>query len=412
MGMDMGEQRITYYIERYLKGDISHEERQILASLLDDPTQAEELARIMSSSWNDWQDSGLAFPEVAERIKLNIASNAAPAQPSITISPTHRVPFLRRSWFKYAAAVILLLSGAATWWIVFHTDRKSEKGSIAANRTIQAKDIQPATNRAILTVGNDTVDLSSDKTGVTIGSAITYNDGSSIEGLTQDPALITYNTISTPRGGQYQAVLPDGTKVWLNAASHIRFPSKFSGNKREVEVNGEVYMEVAKDPGMPFTVLVNGVDIHVLGTSFNINAYSNEPVLTTTLLEGSVRLAIPHQDPVSDPVILKPGQQAVVAATENNTEGKRVIKIKNADIENVMAWRNGLFNFNQASIPEVMRQLERWYNVDVIYEGAIPAFALEGKMQRDLNLAEILELLGKMKVKYKVAGREVIIKEK
>jgi transmembrane sensor len=258
----------------------------------------------------------------------------------------HRVHFLKTAWFRYAAAVIILAATSATIYLLNNQSDDSPKSSESMVQT----DIVPGTNRAVLTVGNKTIDLSSNKTGIRVGNSIRYTDGEKIADAGQQLLL------TTPKGGQYQAVLPDGSKVWLNAASSVKFPSKFTGDTREVEITGEVYLEIVKNSRQPFYVTTGKTTIHVLGTSFNVNAYSDESSIKTTLVEGSVKVKIGERES-----LLKPGQQAKI--TDEITVSDKV------DIDAVMAWKNGRFQFEGAGIEEVMRQIARWYNLEVVYEG-------------------------------------------
>jgi ferric-dicitrate binding protein FerR (iron transport regulator) len=244
-------------------------------------------------------------------------------------------------------------------------------------------DIAPGTNKAILSIGtNKTIDLSANKTGINVNKTITYNDGEKI--AEADQMLV----LTTPRGGQYQAILPDGTKVWLNAESSIRFPSKFDGAERRIELTGEVYLEIAQDKSKPFFVTSKNTNIQVLGTSFNVNSYTNEPATKTTLLEGSIRI---------DDKILNPG--------EAYTKGK-IIK---ATIAQDIAWKNGLFNFDGADLHSVMRQLERWYNISVEYRGNINNEIFKGQLSRDLTLAQLTRILEEMDIKFIIDGRKLIV---
>jgi transmembrane sensor len=189
----------------------------------------------------------------------------------------------------------------------------------------------------------------------------------------------SYNTISTPRGGQYQIVLPDGSRVWLNAASSIRFPTQFTRPDRSVEITGEAYMEIAKNARQSFSVKVNGIGIQVLGTSFNVNAYEDEPAIKTTVIEGSVRVKTPEKA-----AVLHPGQQAEIR--------QQTLKVaNNVDLDKVIAWKNGLFNFNGAGVGDVMRQLSRWYDIDVVYDKKIPDIEFVGKMSRRVSLSGVLK---------------------
>lgn len=207
------------------------------------------------------------------------------------------------------------------------------------------------------------------------------------------------NTISTPKGGQYQVILPDETIVWLNAASSIRFPAGFTNLKqRKVQLSGEAYFEVAKDKQHPFIVETGQQEVEVLGTHFNLNAYGDEQNVKTTLLEGSVRVLSGK-----DLVVLKPGQQSLL---HNHT-----LDVANADTEEAVAWKNGYFKFNSEPLPSIMRKLSRWYDVEVVYEGKPGNDRFGGTISRYKNLADVLEMLESTKlVKFKVEGRKIIVR--
>jgi transmembrane sensor len=300
------------------------------------------------------------------------------------VAPQRR--FIINRWLRYAAAV-LLIAGATTY-LVYH---QKPTHTIA----VIPKDIPPGGNKATLTLGNGTtIVLDSAANGSLAqqgntkivkvdAGALSYNSGA-------QQGEVLYNTIRTPKGGQFQIILPDGSKVWLNAESSIRFPTAFTGKTRAVSVTGEVYMEIAKNAAQPFSVQVAGNTIDVLGTSFNINAYTDEAAVKTTLIEGSVKV---------NNIILKPGQQAI---------GRR--QIEQADISQVIAWKNGLFSFTDADLPTVMRQLSRWYNIEVVYEGKVPERAFNGEIGRSLTFTQVMKLLSKTHVNYKLEnGNRVII---
>jgi ferric-dicitrate binding protein FerR (iron transport regulator) len=205
--------------------------------------------------------------------------------------------------------------------------------------------------------------------------------------------------MTTPKGRQFQLVLPDGSKVWLNAASSITYPTAFIGEERSVKINGEVYFEIAKDLKRPFNVKVNDDnEIQVLATGFNVKAYTDDPLITTTLLEGAVRL-----NAFKKVQTLKPGQQ-----TQVNTDGK-ITLVNKADIAKIMAWKNGLFNFQDESLEEVMKQLERWYDIRVQYIGNPPAQKFYGELQRDLTLLQVIEALKEIGIQFKIQGRTLIV---
>jgi ferric-dicitrate binding protein FerR (iron transport regulator) len=215
------------------------------------------------------------------------------------------------------------------------------------------------------------------------------------------------NTMHVPKGGQYQLTLPDGTKVWLNAASSITYPTAFSGSQRSVTISGEAYFEVAKKVNSPFHVKVGDrEEVQVLGTSFNVNAYEDESDIRTTLLDGKIRIEQQQRS-----VVLAPGQQARLRAGLPATASGPAIKvIGHADIDKVMAWKNGYFNFEDMQFGEAMRQLARWYDIDVVYENGIPDIPLGGETSRNLKLSDLLKGLAGAGVKYKLEqGRRLII---
>ena len=318
------------------------------------------------------------------------------------------VPVIRRVWWKWAAAAAVLLIAGSTYLLV--SDQLQQPPVAAADHVT----IVPGKQGAILTLadGREVV-LDSLGNGVIAhqsGTSVVLSNGQ----LIYDPAKenasgVQYNQMTTPKGRQFRVTLPDGTKVWLNAASSIRYPTVFAENERKVEVFGEACFEVAKDASKPFLVTVNNkAEISVLGTLFNVNAYENEDAINTTLLNGSVKVAIPSSAR-ADGVILKPGQQARIGmhkATEN------IQVLSNEDLEKVMAWKNGLFNFEGAHLEEVMRQLERWYNIDVVYENGIPDIRFLGEMSRQIALADLLEILRRTEVDFRVEGRKLIVLNK
>lgn len=209
---------------------------------------------------------------------------------------------------------------------------------------------------------------------------------------------IAYNILKTPKGGQYQLELPDGSKVWLNAASSLKFPTAFRGKERRVELSGEAYFEVARNASQPFFVSVNNASIAVLGTSFNVMAYADEAAMRTTLLEGAVKVS-----QASTSSLLKPGEQSLL---EPNG---RMEVIEKADVNLAVAWKNGLTSFKSADIKTIMRQVERWYDVEVVYNGTIPSRRFTGDIPRDANLSELLRLLEISRIHFKMEQRKLIV---
>jgi transmembrane sensor len=326
------------------------------------------------------------------------------AEQAVTERSAHRRKIrLLRSWWAAAAAIILLLAGG--WYFQVHRRHDTQ---LATTQKGIGGDVAPGTTRAVLTLADGTrITLDSAKNGqlamqgkTTIShqnGVITYNGKTAGE--------LLYNTLTTAAGEQSPPLtLSDGTRVWLNAASSIRYPVDFAGDTRTVTVTGEAYFEVAKDAAKPFYVQARDLTVAVLGTDFNINAYADEPAIRTTLLAGSVKVLLPGADR-----LLLPGQQDQMM--EGANPAATVDRVTTVDIDQVMAWKNGLFNFNHADLPTVLRQLARWYAIDVRFEGEAPARTFHGKMTRDLNLSQVVAVLQDVGVKFRLEGRTLIVEE-
>lgn len=264
--------------------------------------------------------------------------------------------------------------------------------------------VQPGRNTAILTLANgDKVLLDSAGTGKQLamqGNAklVKVDDGTIAYSATSSTgAAIAYNVLATPRGAQFKLRLPDGTQVWLNNASSIRYPASFSGSDRTVELSGEAYFAVAKDAEHPFQVKAGGLSVEVLGTGFDLSTYSDEPAALATLVEGKIRVGLGIQH-----AILEPGQQ--VAAGHGDWK-----VVKSVNTEAVTAWRDGLFDFDNADLHAVLRQLARWYDVEVEFRGTVPDKRLQGQMQRNLTLNQVIEILQDKDVHFSLEGRKLIV---
>ena len=295
---------------------------------------------------------------------------------------------------RYAAILILLLSP-----VVYFLSRKSPK-EIAPLQRVQsfaADSIKPGAQKALLTLANGTeIMLDSVGNGMIAeqGNAkvLKLSNGQiryEANGPAEEEGKIIYNKMSTPRGGQYRLVLPDGSNIWLNAESSITYPTVFSARERKVTITGEVYFEVAKDKAKPFRVLAGNQEIEVVGTHFNINAYEDEGRVKTSLVEGLVRV---------NNQILRPGQ-----AFMNG-------RVASTDIDQDVAWKNGVFNFNNQSLAQVMRQLARWYNLDVVYPTGIPKKEYGGEMGRNLTLDQVLKGLDSSGIRFQLDGRRLMVK--
>lgn len=306
-----------------------------------------------------------------------------------------------------AAASIIVLLGAGIFYFA-----KSETAAKQENIQIveKAKEIAPGGNRGILTLSNGKQIILSD---ISSKDIIAKEDQDEITIKMDANGVITYvinpdadtskengnsfNTLSTPTGGQYNIVLADGTKVFLNAVSSIKYPTQFNGDQRVVELEGEAYFEVAKDKSKPFIVKSDKQTIEVLGTHFNVHAYNNEAAVKTTLLEGSVAVSSKNQK-----AILKPGQQS-------NISDNAKIAIREVDTEAAIAWKNGRFKFDNADLKSVMKQLERWYGIKVEYRGDVSDVRFNGGTFRNKNLSEVLKVLELSNIKFKVEGKTITV---
>jgi ferric-dicitrate binding protein FerR (iron transport regulator) len=313
-------------------------------------------------------------------------------------APEQRVVPMRRSGWRAAAAVLLLVTAGGGFFVW-----QSGKKQVLAEKAVT---IMPGSDKATLTLADGTlVNLDSAGTGVLTvqgNSKVTKTTHGQIVYKNEEAtaSAVTYNVLRTPRGGQYKITLPDGTDVWLNASSSVSYPTAFTGKERNVTITGEAYFEVASDVERPFTVKVNSMEVMVLGTHFNINAYADESTINTTLLEGAVLVktssAMRH---------LNPGQQSKATPA-----GDGIVGVSRVDVNSAIAWKNGYFSFDEADIPTVMRQLSRWYNIEVKYSDKIPAETFTGEIGRSLTQEQLLKVLSQAKINFKVEeGRRIII---
>lgn len=309
-----------------------------------------------------------------------------------------------RSYYAVAASILIILSSG----LYFYNHRTQTRTLAIQNSPLEINDIAPGGNRAILTLADGSkIALEDAHQGeIAVQSGISITKTSEGQLIYEKPGAefrvlnskAIYNKIETPKGGQYQVNLPDGSKVWLNAASSLSYPAAFSGTERKVELTGEAYFEISPNKLMPFKVVSAGQVVEVVGTHFNINAYSNEPQIKTTLIEGSVKVSEGSLNRIS---YLKPGEEAL------NNKGD--ILVHSANVEQVMAWKNGNFQFNDIYLIDIMRQLERWYDIEIDYS-AVPHTRYNAYMSRDLNLSRVLEILEVTgRVKFSIEGKTVKI---
>ena len=341
----------------------------------------------------------------------------------------------RRRYGWVAAAVLIALLGTGVYWLFYHAPQKQL--ALTQGQRFQ-NDVAPGKNAALLILaGGQKIVLDSSAKGaisrqgnttiINTNGQLVYNE------LLKKQGEILYNTLTTGRGNQYQLVLPDGSRVWLNAASSITYPASFTGGERKVSITGEAYFEIAKDEARPFIVQKKELSIQVLGTHFNINTYDDEDAVKTTLLEGSVKVVNGNNSSV-----LRPGQQAVIVkgrelvkdagngqeqakgkdagpgrtndAISSKARGAEPIKVvDDPDIEEVMAWKNGVFRFNDATIESIMRQMARWYDVSVIYDTKITQHFI-ADVPRDVPVSELLKLLELTdQVHFKIEGKKITV---
>ncbi|MDN3579294.1 FecR family protein [Mucilaginibacter flavus] len=386
--------RISDLIGNYLKGNLSEADSAELFSWVD---ASEANSALFDKLLNEQELENLHAQYTSfdtESALLNVKAQLQPA-------PV-KVHNRSRTWLWAAAAsVILCLAIGIPAYL--HYAQKQQQEVAAVKQTIQ---IIPGGNKAVLTLANGKqVVLNGAANGNIASQAntavkkladglVAYNSGANAN---NQAAITTYNTMSTPRGGQYHIILADGTNVWLNAASSIKFPVAFNGSERRVQVNGEAYFEVAHDKTKPFRVESNGQTIEVLGTHFNVNAYADENEVKTTLLEGSVKVKVGDKS-----YTLKPGEQS---RFKNG-----VVNITDGDTDEATAWKKGVFHFNDASIESVMRQLSRWYDVDVRYEGKLKERTFSGEISMNVNASQILDAMSFKKIHYTIEGKTIIVR--
>lgn len=387
----MNEDRINLLAKKWLEGTLTEAERQEFERWYASFDDSEEIV------------NGEAPEHLGSRIYQNIILQRQPARSGV----------LQMSPLRWAAAAAVLLCLSFSAYLLLRPD-KAEPG-IAMQQTAGAEDIGPGSNRATLKLGDGSIVLLDDMEEGALkeqqGARFIKLDSGSLAyaSSTTQTDKVSYNTLSTPRGGQFKLMLPDSSMVYLNAASSITFLTAFPADERRVEVTGEAYFEVKSDRNRPFRVFTGsatgrGQLIEVLGTQFNINTYADEEAVTTSLLEGSVQvmpLTGNGEIVKKSAGLLKPGQQSVL---ENGD-----LRVQEADVLSAIAWKNGLFQFREASLPEVMRQFSRWYDVDIVYEGAMPERKFTGKMYRNINASQALEILKFMKVNFRIEGKKIIV---
>lgn len=353
----------------------------------------------------EWNKSKNIPSTELQRLKQE-AWSAIVSQKSATIKDVHPLvgtdkKIFRMRWWYYAAAVLIII-GLTT--LLKPTSVKQTTPAFVAVQKPVIKDIPPGTSKAILVLG-DGSSVSLDSAAV---SQLKEDDGTVIDKqygklvynrVANSTSPVLYNTLRIPRGAEYQLVLPDGSKVWMNAASSLKFPTRFTGPERKVFLSGEAYFEITKNAKMPFKVSTDeGIEIEVLGTHFNVKAYEDESDVKTTLTEGKVKIS---KD--KNTVTLAPSQQGLWKKKAQN------LTVKEVDAEKEIAWKNGIIEFNDDDLPYIMRQLSRWYDVDISFEGAIPKGGYNGAIPRKATLSEVMQILKIAGVKYWLDNKKLVV---
>jgi len=317
---------------------------------------------------------------------------------------SRRTSLHRKIYFRLAAAAAILLLLVSGYWFFGIGERSNKPQSDIVN--LASKDIQPGRNAAILTLANGKQVLLDSTTGIIgkqAGTSVINLNGLLTYKANDKSDKVIYNTIATARGNQYQLLLADSSKIWLNSASSLRFPTSFTGSVREVKLlSGEAYFEVARNPLKPFHVRTSDLMVEVLGTHFNVNAYSEEGPVKTTLIEGSVKLSMVNSSPdLQHTSMLLPGQQAVW--NENK------FLISQPDMAQVVAWKNGQFEFDNTDLATIMRQISRWYDIDVSYKEKPSNEKFGGSISKNLPLSNVLKLLEGTGISFKLEGKKLIV---
>ncbi len=384
----MRKEDFTQLIDKYLNGTATPNERLLVEDYYTRLAALEPVSRDREEYERGVKD------EVLEKI----------LESSLIVEMRQR-RMRTRQLLWVAASLLLFIAGAGLYFRIHGLGQK-ELVKVKTTPSLQ-NDIAPGGNKAVLTLANGTkIVLDTTQNGAITEQGnirvskladgqLAYNKDDTASADTE----ITYNTLTTPRGGQYTIALPDGTKVWLNASSSLTYPTNFTHKERRVQITGEAYFEVVKDPASPFVVKVKDAEVQVLGTSFNIMSYSDESVVKTTLVEGSVKMRQGNGS-----LLLKPGQGA-----QFSPDGEMRL-VKDVDTEEALAWKNNLFSFNDDDIHTVMRQIARWYDVDIIYEGKVPNH-FNGNISRAVNVSAVFKMLQLTgSVHFSIVGKQIVVK--
>lgn len=402
----MNETLATDLLKRFRSGECTDAEKQLVDAWYNELINTGEL---------EWEEGEKESIQAAGEnwLMQNIADD------ELQYVPVRRMHTAAKAWWT-AAAILVLMTGVA-----YYLNSKQQAALLAKKEETLKNDVAPGSNKAVLTLANGTTIMLDDASNGVVakeGNAkvLKPEDGQLLYEQEEEGehGPLSYNTLATPRSGQYQIILPDGSKVWLNSESSIHYPVSFAENERRVQITGEAYFEVAKlklssGQRVPFIVEKGDMQVEVLGTHFNVNTYSDESAIKTTLLEGKVRV-VRKTGVAEQSAILAPGEQAVISDAKGKASRSvnDRIKVNKTDVDNVVAWKNGLFHFESADVKTVMRQLARWYDVDVVYEGATvkndPLFV---EVSRNTRLSDVLKVLQESgSARFTIQGKKIIVK--
>lgn len=386
--------QLELLIKKYNAGECTPEEKQWLEQWY------------LSFEWSDAEalpDAVMTELKNAAWNKLHEYRHEQPAIPMLPVAAQAK-PSLKKWWYYVAAAAVVSVAFIGFRFLYAPGKKPAGTPAIAIAETQTPKDILPGTSKASLVLGDGSV-IALDAVAV---SQIEEGDGTTINkqygkiiynNKSGNSTKVVYNTLNIPRGAEYELVLPDGSKVWLNAASYLRFPTRFVEKERTVYLSGEAYFEIAKNTLQPFKVITReNMEVEVTGTHFNVMAYEDEAFIKTTLTEGKVNI---RTGQTATPLV--PMQQAALKKSTQQLDVKKV------DVDKEIAWTKGMIEFNDDKLPYIMRQLSRWYNVDVSFEGSIPEGGYNGSIPRKATLSEVMQILKIAGVKYRLENRTVII---
>lgn len=384
--MPQDQSRITYLLQRYTGKTCTRQElEELFAYIAAHPDDA-GLHAFMEDVYHDLNPN-TALPDIDLD---SVYRSMMPPAPAKRVFP-----------MRYAAAAAVLAAIVALAFLWRSPRRHAPVKTPLAQQA--AKPVTPGSDRATLTLANGTT-ITLDSTGQQVISGgntrITQQHGQLVYGTPGSKEQnIQYHTLSTPRGGQFKLTLPDGTKVWLNSASSLRYPTAFTGSSRTVELQGQGYFEVAQNAAQPFKVTVNSMEVQVLGTSFDIMAYNDEATVNTTLVNGAVQVK-----EGSRLQLLHPGQQAML------NPATHALSVQAADVQKVIAWKNGLFVFNNMTLAAILREIARWYDVEIVYTVQPSQDLYGGGISRSLQLPGVLSLLEANGANhFRMEGRKVIV---